>query len=272
MIHIVKRRVLNFIDSHIPHHLLVEEATSSIQNELFSTRVTIVFSIVLSAMCFVMFITRIILEGFGSKGIWLLLFVSIFLIPTLYISKRIKNYAVISNIFLLCGLTVIPYRTWSTGGIDSTVSAWFLLIPIVSGLVGNPKFRTPAVIIAFLELIIVTYPGVIGLEPTLFEPQKAVQLSVLIVLMLFVSFLVWIYQDERKSHLILLDERASQIRTLSGLLKICSSCKKIHDKDANDWKQIEVYIDNHTEAQFSHGFCPKCLEKQYNKLGLSPPQ
>ncbi len=272
MIQLFKRKVLKIVDGHIPQRLQAEEPTISTQNELLSARVAIVFSFALSAMCFVMFITRVVLEGSSSKGIWLLPLVSILLILTLYISKWFQNYAVLSHIFLLFGLTVIPYRAWSTGGIDSTVSAWFLLIPIVAGLIGNSRLRFPAMIVAFLELIIVTYPGVIGLEPTLFEPQKAVQLSVLIVLMLFVSFLVWIYQDERHSQLVLLGERASQIRILSGLLRICSSCKKIHDKDDDDWKQMELYIDTHSEAQFSHGFCPECLEKEYRKIGLAPPK
>ncbi len=272
MIQVIRKKALNFVDNYIPQHLLTEEPTVSKQNELFSTRVTIVFSVVLSAMCFVMFITRVILEGFGSKGLWLLLLVSLLLIPTLNVSKRFQNYSLINNMFLLCGLTVIPYRAWATGGIDSSVSAFFLLIPIVGGLTGNAKLFLSALIVAFLELIIVTYPGIFGFEPSLFEPQKAVQLSVLIVLLLFVSFLVWFFQNERKSHLIMLDERGSQIRILSGLLRICSSCKKIHDKGTGDWKQLEHYIDNHSEAQFTHGFCPKCLEKEYSKVGLTPPK
>ncbi len=88
MIQVVKRKVLNYVDSFIPQRLRIEELTITEQNELFSTRVTIVFSVVLSAMCFVMFITRVILEGFGSKGIWLLLLVSILLIHHLKHRQR----------------------------------------------------------------------------------------------------------------------------------------------------------------------------------------
>lgn len=54
----------------------------------------------------------------------------------------------------------------------------------------------------------------------------------------------------------------SEIKTLSGFLPICASCKKIRD-DKGYWQQIESYITQHTGALFSHGICPECIEKLY---------
>jgi CheY-like chemotaxis protein len=54
----------------------------------------------------------------------------------------------------------------------------------------------------------------------------------------------------------------AKITTLSGLLPICASCKKIRD-DKGYWNQIEVYISDHSEAEFSHGVCPECARKLY---------
>ena len=62
-----------------------------------------------------------------------------------------------------------------------------------------------------------------------------------------------------------LQEALSEIKTLSGLLPICASCKKIRD-DQGYWNQIEAYISEHSEAEFSHGICPKCSEKLYPDL------
>jgi PAS domain S-box-containing protein len=56
----------------------------------------------------------------------------------------------------------------------------------------------------------------------------------------------------------------SKIKKLSGLLPICSSCKKIRD-DKGYWNQIESYIHEHSEAEFSHGLCPDCIDKLYGK-------
>ena len=53
-----------------------------------------------------------------------------------------------------------------------------------------------------------------------------------------------------------------EIKTLSGLLPICSSCKKIRD-DKGYWNNLESYIEKHSQASFSHGICPECSEKLY---------
>ncbi|MCK6627052.1 MAG: response regulator [Anaerolineae bacterium] len=52
------------------------------------------------------------------------------------------------------------------------------------------------------------------------------------------------------------------VKTLRGLLPICASCKKIRD-DEGYWQQVEVYIRDHSEADFTHGLCPDCLLKIY---------
>ncbi|MCG8637211.1 MAG: hypothetical protein MI863_25500 [Desulfobacterales bacterium] len=59
-----------------------------------------------------------------------------------------------------------------------------------------------------------------------------------------------------------LKEAMANVKTLSGFLPICASCKKIRD-DKGYWNQIESYIQNHSEALFSHGLCPDCNEKLY---------
>jgi YesN/AraC family two-component response regulator len=59
-----------------------------------------------------------------------------------------------------------------------------------------------------------------------------------------------------------LEAAMSEIRQLQGMLPICSCCKKIRDEKGY-WEQIESYISNHTEAVFSHGICPECMETQY---------
>ena len=58
----------------------------------------------------------------------------------------------------------------------------------------------------------------------------------------------------------------SNVKTLSGLLPICSNCKKIRN-DTGYWEQIESYIMDHSDADFSHSLCPECAEKIY---GIKP--
>jgi DNA-binding response OmpR family regulator len=57
-----------------------------------------------------------------------------------------------------------------------------------------------------------------------------------------------------------LQEALAEIKTLKGFIPICASCKKIRD-DEGYWNQIEEYLTAHTDAVFTHGLCPQCVEK-----------
>ena len=59
-----------------------------------------------------------------------------------------------------------------------------------------------------------------------------------------------------------LEEALSRIKRLQGLLPICASCKKIRD-DAGYWSQLEIYIGDRSEAEFSHSMCPECMKELY---------
>lgn len=62
-----------------------------------------------------------------------------------------------------------------------------------------------------------------------------------------------------------LEDALSHIKTLRGIIPICTSCKKIRD-DEGFWDQVETYMTKHSEALFSHGYCPDCLEKEMKSL------
>lgn len=62
-----------------------------------------------------------------------------------------------------------------------------------------------------------------------------------------------------------LEEARDRIKVLGGLLPICSWCKNIRD-DQGYWTQMEAYIRDHSEAEFTHSLCPVCLKKHYGDL------
>ncbi len=70
------------------------------------------------------------------------------------------------------------------------------------------------------------------------------------------------HRDERERLISELQEALSKVKQLSGYLPICASCKKIRD-DQGYWQQIEAYIRDHSEAEFSHGICPECAKRLY---------
>jgi phosphoserine phosphatase RsbU/P len=64
-----------------------------------------------------------------------------------------------------------------------------------------------------------------------------------------------------------LQQALVEVKKLSGLLPICSYCKKIRS-DGDYWQQLESYLAEHSEAEFSHGVCPECLEIAKEEFGL----
>jgi PAS domain S-box-containing protein len=68
------------------------------------------------------------------------------------------------------------------------------------------------------------------------------------------------HQQEREQLIAELQSALAQVKSLHGLLPICASCKKVRD-DQGYWTQVEVYVMNHSEAEFTHGICPDCLQQ-----------
>ena len=73
------------------------------------------------------------------------------------------------------------------------------------------------------------------------------------------------YAIERQKLLTQIEHSMKEIKTLRGFLPICASCKKIRD-DQGYWTQIETYISEHSDAEFSHSLCPDCAVKLYGHV------
>jgi PAS domain-containing protein len=69
-------------------------------------------------------------------------------------------------------------------------------------------------------------------------------------------------EEEREKLILELQDAMTKIKVLRGLLPICASCKRIRD-DTGYWKQLEDYIADRSEAQFTHGICSECSRKLY---------
>lgn len=121
--------------------------------------------------------------------------------------------------------------------------------------------------------------------------KELIYISVLILSIIIILSIVIIQQgigETRRRHLVeqklqdhydqledLIKERTanlekalSEVKLLSGFIPICASCKKIRD-DKGYWNQIESYIQQHSEAQFSHSICPECADKLYPEFTVN---
>ncbi|HWR57442.1 MAG TPA: PAS domain-containing protein [Thermodesulfovibrionales bacterium] len=73
-------------------------------------------------------------------------------------------------------------------------------------------------------------------------------------------------EAERESLILELREALAKIKTLKGLIPVCAWCKKVRD-DKGYWNEIETYVKNHSDADFTHGICPECLKVLEDKEG-----
>jgi DNA-binding response OmpR family regulator len=84
-----------------------------------------------------------------------------------------------------------------------------------------------------------------------------------------VQAMVRIIRAERERDLLIkkLQEALATIKTLSGMLPICASCKKIRD-DQGYWEEVELYVKKHSTAEFTHSICPTCFKELYGDLKI----
>jgi PAS domain S-box-containing protein len=75
-------------------------------------------------------------------------------------------------------------------------------------------------------------------------------------------------RNEREKLIIDLQEALANVKVLRGLLPICAWCKNVRN-DQGYWQQIEAYISDHSEVDFSHGICPSCAQKARKDLGIT---
>ena len=93
------------------------------------------------------------------------------------------------------------------------------------------------------------------------------------IIVIFAAFMldllfrsIFVQMNERKKLITELQDSIATVKTLRGLLPICASCKKVRD-DKGYWSQIEHYITEHSEAEFSHGLCPDCVKEIFPASG-----
>jgi sigma-B regulation protein RsbU (phosphoserine phosphatase) len=144
------------------------------------------------------------------------------------------------------GLEVI--RIVCSGGDETTVS------PIMLTASGDEAAAVEAMKLGAADYLVKDPQGqYLALLPTVIEQSLAKRAM---------AEAKRIAEEERERLIVELQEALAHVKTLSGLLPICMSCKKIRD-DEGYWKQIEYYIQQRSEAKFSHGICPDCKTKLY---------
>lgn len=189
-------------------------------------------------------------------------FIAAVLLSSFFLQKKIRQITTIFriNLFFLSIILLIYVWTGSTQGLDlHYLYVYPIILFIALGHEEGAKW-----IVGFLAIILFLFFFPAVFDTHRYEPSLSARFLSSFIL---ISMFAYIVERLRKTFYVRLQEKndeletsLAEIKTLSGLLPICSSCKKIRD-DKGYWGQLESYITKHSEAQFSHGICPECYAK-----------
>jgi hypothetical protein len=149
----------------------------------------------------------------------------------------------------------------TTKGFSIYFTGLFLIFPGVFCTTGI-GFRFSVFALILVSFVFDILFGIISpIQLSLFVTYNMF-LGGMLLIYIFLSFIV--ETIFRKNYITSekLRDSLNEVRQLSGLLPICAKCKKIRD-DKGYWQQVETYIQAHSQAEFSHGMCPTCLEDVY---------
>jgi hypothetical protein len=259
------------------------------QSEQFTLehRILTAATLASSFIC-VLFIVLTITFPFPPSGL-LISLISTIIFSLLYVlSRRQGNYQKLIWVYLVVNFIIIVFVWLFVSGYAGTsLSIALVLLCVVPILLSGRQMYIAFVAIGFLLLTVyiieMFYPEQMIQHENLSLFMKERFLSI-VFLGYGVAFLICLVMrsyhlqdskirtlnnslEERNISLqkrnAELDRALNEVKTLSGLLPICAHCKKIRD-DGGYWNQIEKYIKDHSEADFSHSICPECMKKHFD--------
>lgn len=199
-----------------------------------------------------------------------LLIMSSMIAGLIAIEKWDQDTAVYRIMHFLISLIAFYGVAFGTG--RETVLYWVLIMPLLcfyffgkkEGLIWTVIFS----VCIFIILLVTSLTGFHVYSPVLI-PRFAIILLIVIIIGYGLessrdtySRLLAEKNEALRHEKELLEKALGEIKTLTGLIPICCHCKKIRN-DEGYWQQVEIYVRERTNADFSHGICPECFEKLY---------
>jgi len=197
----------------------------------------------------------------------------LFSVFTIYFIRK-KNKVNLTDGFIFFYILVLTILNYNTINTRPPEYAYYNIVNVI-GILGfyivmpnRLELQTLASIIySIVFIVIITHNRVFHSLPTIIVIWASFITANIIGIIIS-----WRFQISRRRHYNMwLNEKAlkdklqlalDNIKTLQGLLPICSNCKKIRD-DKGYWSQIETYIENHSDVHFSHSLCGDCSDKLY---------
>jgi hypothetical protein len=220
-----------------------------------------------SVLLAIPFLAMYTIQGLGSRN-WLNLAMNggtlVIYATSFGILLRISDGIRIYRLLTLVLTTLFIYNI--VNGPNGQLSIMWMLTfpPVIFFIFGLPEGLFWFGLIVTSVITVLGFPHVFGTYH--YHPETVFQFTVLFILFTGLSIgaelLRWYFHDTLEQQRTELGKALENVRTLGGLLPICSVCKKIRD-DRGYWNQLETYLSSHSDAKFSHGMCDDCFQEQY---------
>lgn len=217
-----------------------------------------------------------------SLGIWSLVYVGIglilYVLAMFYALRETENLKICSHIFVIVG-AAWSIMTATLPTTDFSVFVWNAYVPAFTFFLLG-KRRGLFLCSIYIPIILVIFFYRYHFSVVQHSLVDLFNISTYIILVT----ILYMYYESTRAHTdqLLIDEieerkqteaekvtliknleiALQEVKTLRGLLPVCSCCKKIRD-DSGYWDQLEEYIEKRLDVQFSHGICPECLSELY---------
>ena len=217
--------------------------------------------LLLSIPVLFIFACQDLMEGSRLEGIFVMGIVPVFIIH-LIVLKTMNNVLFISRISTFLILILLSHELYIGGG-NGYAFVWFYPIPIGVFFLFGKREGSIWILSSFVTSLFVL---VLNLSNHSYDSSSISRFLVSYAMVAAFSYGIeasrYRYYTKLVEEKELLEKATEEIKRLSGLLPICSSCKKIRDNKGY-WNQIEDYVDEHSEVTFTHGICPECARELY---------
>jgi hypothetical protein len=276
----LKQLLLNIITSDLPSDIDLEV----LRKFYLLNLILILGTIFLTLLGSVAFVQKDNILGTANY------LVLLFVLYLFFSLRRTKNYSIVVQIgTVVVGLFYLFHV--AQGGANNTTYVWVFTYPLISLFLLGSWLGSLA---SFLLLGLMCIVFAIGDRVAYFTSYKADLILRLITSYITVTLIALVMErvrhitqnrlrisntkleeavksleqahNEKDSLILELQQTIDEVKTLKGIIPICASCKKIRD-DSGYWQQVEEYVKNHSDAEFSHGICPECVKKLYPNIG-----
>ncbi len=200
-----------------------------------------------------------------------------------YLFSRFNKAYFFSNVFGLIGFLGLIAAFWfSSGGLVGSWPYTLFIFMVATVIIGPARNKIIVISLAFIVCLLLIFleyrhPSWVvhyrSYKQQFFDMAVFLCMCLLIVTtIVHIVFLQYVREKHGRERLLAqtikdkedIEKAFSEIKQLQGIIPICASCKRVRN-DRGFWEQVEQYIHEHSEVRFSHGICPECIKKLYNK-------